>query len=57
VNTRGSSSFLNCYSAVDGYTGCISTAGLGFVPNKLGLNLVIFISFMGGVSAAFWASI
>jgi hypothetical protein len=53
MNTKGSSSFLNYYGVVDGYIGYISVASLGFTPNKLGLNLVIFILSVGGVSAAF----
>jgi hypothetical protein len=52
VNTRGSSSFLNYYNTVDGYIKYISVAGLGFIPNKLDPNLVIFILSIGGVSAA-----
>jgi hypothetical protein len=43
---------LDHCSAVVGYTGCISIASLGFAPNKLGLNSVIFISSVGSVSAA-----
>ena len=53
MNTRGSSSFLNYYSAVNGYMGYISAASLGFVSNKLGPNSVVFILSIGGVSAAF----
>jgi hypothetical protein len=53
VNTKGSSSFLDHYSAVDGYIKCISVTGLGFAPNELNPNLIIFILSMGGVSAAF----
>jgi hypothetical protein len=51
VNIRGSNSFLDYYNAVNGYIGYISAAGLGFVPNKLGLNLVVFVLSVGGVSA------
>jgi hypothetical protein len=43
---------LDYYSTVNGYTGCIFIASLGFVPDKLGLNLVIFILSVGGMSAA-----
>jgi len=57
VNIRGSSSCLDCYSIVDRFTGLISAAGLGFIPNKLSPDSVIFISFIGGVLAASWASI
>jgi hypothetical protein len=53
VNTRGFGSFLDHCNAVNGYIGCISAAGSGFVPNKLGPNLVIFVLSMGGVLAAF----
>jgi hypothetical protein len=52
VNTKGFNSFLNYYNAVNGYIKYISAASSGFVPNKLGPNLVIFISSVGGVSAA-----
>jgi hypothetical protein len=57
VNTKGSNSFLDCCNIVNGYTGCISVASLRFVPNKLSLNLVIFVLSVGGMLAAFWASI
>jgi hypothetical protein len=53
VNTRGFNSFLNYYSAVDGYIKYISITGLGFVPNKPGLNLIIFVLSVGGMSVAF----
>jgi hypothetical protein len=52
VNTKGSNSFLDYYSTVDGYIKYISVAGLGFIPDKLSLNSVIFVSSIGGVSAA-----
>jgi hypothetical protein len=53
MNTRGSSSFSDYYGAVDRYIGYISVVNSGFIPNKLGLNLIIFILSIGGVSAAF----
>jgi hypothetical protein len=53
VNTRGSNSFLDCYSAVNRYTGYISIANLEFASNKPGLNLVIFVLSIGGVLTAF----
>jgi hypothetical protein len=32
--------------------GCIFIVGLGFAPNEPGLNSVIFVLFIGSVSAA-----
>jgi hypothetical protein len=52
MNTRGSNSFLNYYSTVNRYMGCISTASLGFIPNKPGPNLVVFVLSVSGISAA-----
>jgi hypothetical protein len=52
VNTKGSNSFSNYYNAVNGYTEYISIVSLGFTLNELGLNLVVFVLSMGGVSAA-----
>ena len=52
MNTRGFGSFLDHYSIVDGFTGWISIASLGFVPVELNLDLVIFILFIDGVLAA-----
>jgi hypothetical protein len=52
VNTEGFNNFLNYYSTVDRYTEYISIASLGFIPNKLSLNSVIFILFIGGILAA-----
>jgi hypothetical protein len=52
VNTRGSSSFLNHYSAVNRYIGCISIADLGFTPDKPGLNSVVFVLSINGMSVA-----
>ena len=43
---------MDYYNAVNGYTGCISVVSSGFTPNKLGLNSVIFILSIGGMSAA-----
>jgi hypothetical protein len=57
VNTGGFNSFLNHCSAVNGYIKYISAAGLGFIPNKPGLNSVIFVLSVGGVSAASQANI
>jgi hypothetical protein len=57
VNAGGFNSFLDCYSAVDRYIGYISVASLGFIPNELGLDLVIFILSVDGVLIASWASI
>jgi hypothetical protein len=52
VNTGGFNSFLDYYSAVNRYIRYISIASLGFAPNEPGLNLVIFVLFIGGISAA-----
>jgi hypothetical protein len=52
MNTGGFSNFLDHCDAVDGYIKYISVAGLGFAPNKPGLNLVIFVLSVGSVSAA-----
>ena len=52
MNIGGSGSFLNHYSAVDGFIGWISVASLGFIPIKLGLDLIIFILSIGGILAA-----
>jgi hypothetical protein len=52
VNTKGSNSFSDYYGAVDGYMEYISVAGLGFIPNELGPNLVVFVLSIGGMSAA-----
>jgi hypothetical protein len=57
VNTRGFSSFLDYYNAVDGYMGYIFAAGLRFTPKEPGPNSVIFVLSMGGVSAASQANI
>ena len=52
MNTRGSSSFLDYCSAVNGFIGWISVASLGFIPVKSGLDLIIFILSIGSVLAA-----
>jgi hypothetical protein len=53
MNTKGSNSFSNHYNAVVRYIGYIFIASSGFASNKPGLNSVIFILSIGGVSAAF----
>ena len=53
MNTGGSDSFLDYYSAVNRFMGWISIISLGFIPVKLSLDLVIFILSIGGVLAAF----
>jgi hypothetical protein len=57
MNIKGFNSFSDCCSAVDGYTGCIFTAGLGFTPNKPGPNSVIFVSSVDSILAASQAGI
>ena len=51
MNIGGSNSYLKCYSILIINREKIVITGLGVIPSKLGLNIVIFISSVDGVLA------
>ena len=56
VNTKGLSNYLDylsCYNVASKSTKWITVVGLEFIPNKLGLDIVIFILFIDDILIVF----